>query len=163
MYFCCCYNNNYNNKKIIIIIINNKNKRKKKKIIIIILIIIIIIAIIQPMLISSLSELKVGFLYDITLAGQLDIVIKDVISIKDKTDKYGLRLNAAKCEVVYGHPHALHNNETLKNFQRVEQEDLTHLRAPVLPGRAVDTALIQKTEKLERAISSCHYSKHTMR
>ena len=59
---------------------------------------------IQPMLIRSLSEIKVDFLDDITLAGQLDIVIKDVISIKDKTDKYGLQLNAAKCEVVYGDP-----------------------------------------------------------
>ena len=104
------------------------------------------------MLISSLSELKVDFLDDIIFAGQLDIVMKDVITIKDKTDKYGLRLNAAKYEVVYGEPQPLHNDETLKNFQRVELEDLTLLGAPVLPGRAVDTALIQKTEKLERAI-----------
>ena len=100
------------------------------------------------------------------MAGQLDIVIKDVISIKDKTDKYGLQLNAANCKVVYGDPQALHNDETLKNFQRVELEDITLknfqrveleditvLGAPVLPRRAVDTALIQKTEKLKRAIS----------
>ena len=105
------------------------------------------------MLISSLSELKVGFLDDITLAGQLNIVIKDVIFIKDKKYKYGLQLNAAKCEVVYGDLQALHNDETLKNFQRVELEDLTLLGAPVLPGRTVDTALIQKREKLKRAIS----------
>ena len=118
------------------------------------------------MLISSLSALKVGFLDDITLAGQSDIVIKNVISIKDKTDKYGLQLNAAKYDVVYGDPQALHlhNDEILKNFQGVELEDLTLLGAPVLPGRAVGTALIQKRERSWRGPSrDCHYSKHTMR
>ena len=56
------------------------------------------------MLVSLTSELKIGFLDDITMAGRKDIVVKDIISIKDKTDKYGLVLNAAKCEVVYGDP-----------------------------------------------------------
>ena len=49
------------------------------------------------MLVSLTSELKTGFLDDITMVGRKHIVINDIISINDKTDKYGLVLNAAKC------------------------------------------------------------------
>ena len=41
----------------------------------------------------------------------------------------------------------------LKDFQRVELENLTLFGAPVLPGRAIDKAIKQKTEKKEKAIS----------
>ena len=41
---------------------------------------------IQPMLVSLTSELKIGFLDDITMAGLKDIVINGIISIKNKTD-----------------------------------------------------------------------------
>ena len=46
---------------------------------------------------------------------------------QDKTAKYGLVLNAAKCEVVYRDPLAPHDDDTLKNFQMVELENLTLL------------------------------------
>ena len=108
---------------------------------------------IQPMLVSLTSELKIGFLDDITMAGRKDIVVNNIISIKDKTDKYGLVLNAAKCEVIYGDPLAPHDDNTLKDFQRVELENLTLLGAPILLERAIDKAIKQKTEKMEKAIS----------
>ena len=101
------------------------------------------------MLVSLTSELKIGFFNDITMAGRKDIVVNDIISIKDKTDKYGLVLNAAKCEVVYGDPLASHDDDTLKDFQRLEMENLTLLGAPVPPGRAIDKAIKQKTENGE--------------
>ena len=81
--------------------------------------------IILPMLVSLTSELKIEFLDDITMAGWKDIVVNDIISIKDKTDKYGLVLNAAQCEVVYGDPLAPHDDDTLKDFQRVELNNFT--------------------------------------
>ena len=56
----------------------------------------------QPLLVSLSSELKIGFLDDITLFGHKNIVIKDINTITDNTVKLGLHLNAAKCEVVYG-------------------------------------------------------------
>ena len=96
---------------------------------------------IQPMLVNLTSELKIGFLDDITMAGQKDIVVNDIISIKVQTDKYGLVLNAAKCEVVYGDPLVPHDNDTLKDFQRVKLENLTLLVAPVLPGRTIEKAI----------------------
>ena len=108
---------------------------------------------IQPMLVSLTSELKIEFLDDITMAVQKDIVVNDIISIKDKTDMYGLVLNAAKCEVVYGDPLAPHDDDTLKDFQRVELENLTLLGAPVLSGRVIDKNIKQKTEKMKKAIS----------
>ena len=108
---------------------------------------------IQPMLVSLTSELKTGIVDNITMAGRKNIVVKDIISIKNKTDMYGLVLNVVKCEVVYGDPLAPHDDDTLKDFQRVELENLTLLGAPVLPGRAIDKAIKQKTEKMEKAIS----------
>ena len=87
------------------------------------------------------------------MAGRKDIVVNDIISIKDKTDKYGLVLNAAKCEVVYVDSLAPHDDDTLKDFQRVELDNRTLLGAPVLPGRAIDKVIKQKTEKMEKAIS----------
>ena len=101
---------------------------------------------IQPMLVSLTSELNIGFLDDITMAGRKDIVVNDIISIKDRTDNYGLVLIAAKCEVVNGDSLAPHDDDTLKDFQRVELENLTLLGAPVLPGRAIDKAIKQDRE-----------------
>ena len=71
---------------------------------------------IQPLFVSLTSELKIGFLDDITMEGRKDIVVNDIIYIKDKTDKYGLVLNAAKCEVVYEDPLASHDDNMLKDF-----------------------------------------------
>ena len=57
-----------------------------------------------------------------------------------------------KCEVVYGDPLAPHDDDTLKDFHRVELENITLLGAPVLPGSAIDKAIKQKREKMEKAI-----------
>ena len=96
---------------------------------------------IQTMFVSLTSKLQIGLLDDITMADLKDIVVKDIISIKNKTD------NAAKCEVVYGDPLAPHDDDTLKDFQRVELDNLTVLGAPVLPGSAIDKS--HKTEDKE--------------
>ena len=40
-----------------------------------------------------------------------------------------------------------------KHFRRVQPEDLSLLAAPILKGRAFDTALRKKIEDLDRAIS----------
>ena len=54
---------------------------------------------------------------------------------------------------MYGDSQATHNDDTLKNVQRVELEDLTLLGAPVLSGRTVDKAVKEKTVKMEMAMS----------
>ena len=107
---------------------------------------------IQPLLVSLTSQLKIGFLDDITLSGRKDIVIKDINTITDNSDKLGLHLNAAKCEVVYGDSQATHDDDTLKNFQRVRLENVELQGVPVLSGRAINTALKQKTVKIEKAM-----------
>ena len=86
------------------------------------------------------------------MSGPRQIVVDDIETIISKSEELGLELNAAKCEVTYGDSSTSHDDLILKTFQRTEIDDLT----PILPGRAVDKALQEKTAKLEKAMTRLH-------
>jgi hypothetical protein len=51
------------------------------------------------MLLSMESVLSLGYLYDITLGAQVDMVARDVTQIIKIGGKLGLSLNCSKCEL----------------------------------------------------------------
>ena len=94
-----------------------------------------------------------GYLGDVTLSGPRQIVVDDIKTIISKSEELSLELNATKCEVTHGDTSTPHDDPILKTFQRIEMEDLTLLGAAIRPGRTVNKALKEKTEKLEKAMS----------
>ena len=96
---------------------------------------------IHSLLRGLISELKVGYLDDVTLSGPRQIAVDDIKTIISKSEDMGLELNAAKYEVTYGDSSTPRDDPILKTFQRTEIDDLTLLGAPILSGRAVDKAL----------------------
>ena len=112
--------------------------------------------IIHPLLRGLISELKVGYLDDVTLSDPRQIAVDEIKTIISKSEDLDLELNAAKREVTYGDTFTPHDYPILKTFQRTEMEDLTMLGAPILPGRTEDKALKEKTEKLEKAMFRLH-------
>ena len=56
---------------------------------------------IHPLLRGLVSELKVGYLDDLTLSGPRQIVVDDIKTIISKSEELCLELNVAKCEVTY--------------------------------------------------------------
>jgi len=52
---------------------------------------------VQPLLTSLHSEVKIGFMDDFTLSGDLRTVENDVLAIMDSAAETGLQLNQAKC------------------------------------------------------------------
>ena len=120
---------------------------------------------IHPLLRRLISELKVDYLDDVTLSGHRQIVVDDIKTIISKSEELSHELNAAKCEVTYCDTSTPHDDHVLKTFERVGMADLTLFGAPILPGRAVDKALKEKTEVGEGdvhtpfvAVSRCSHS-----
>ena len=90
------------------------------------------------------------------MSGPRQIVVDDIKTIIPKSEELSLELNAAKCEVTYDDSSTPHDDPILKSIQCAEMDDLTLFGAPILPGRAVDKALEEKIEKLEKAMSRLH-------
>lgn len=107
---------------------------------------------IHPLLVSLLSILKIGFMDDITLAGDIATVEADIDTIRDHGAEIGLQLNLKKCEVIINDSTKIPQSSILNHFIRVRQEDMTLLGAPILKGSAQDAVLQQKVEQLERAL-----------
>jgi len=55
---------------------------------------------IQPLLTPLACDLKLGFLDDVTLGGQVDRVASAIAEIAKVGGQMGLSLNAAKCELI---------------------------------------------------------------
>jgi len=77
---------------------------------------------IHPLLMSLHSSVKIGFMDDVTLSGDLQTVEKDMVTIVESCTETGLRLNTTKCEIVMedftkidvrwrGHIQGLHSSE----------------------------------------------------
>ena len=65
---------------------------------------------IYPLLKVLISELKVGYLDDVTLSGSRQIVVNDIKTIISKSEELSLEENAAKCEVTYGDTSTPHDD-----------------------------------------------------
>ena len=107
---------------------------------------------IHPLLTSLLSTLRIGFMDDITLAGDITAVEADVSTIQDRGAEIGLQLNLQKCEVIVDDSTTIPKSSILNHFIKVRKEDMTLLGAPVLKGSAQDTVLKQKVEQLRKAL-----------
>ena len=54
----------------------------------------------QPLLLSLMSELTLGYLDDVTLGGPIDVVAADVQTIVAVGEAMGMHLNCVKCELL---------------------------------------------------------------
>jgi len=96
---------------------------------------------IHPLLTNLRSTVKVGFMDDITLVGDLRTVETDVNTINNATNETGLKLNRAKCEIITEDFAAIADSSILAEFVQVKKEDMTLLGAPILKGPAQDSAI----------------------
>jgi len=107
---------------------------------------------IHPLLVSLRSSVKIGFMDDVTLVGDISTVEADVNTILDHSAETGLQLNLGKCEIVTDNPEIIPDSSVLSHFVKVKKQDMTLLGAPVLKGPAQDAALRHKIEQLEKAL-----------
>ena len=105
---------------------------------------------IQPLLNSLKSELTVGYLDDLTLAGTEAVVENDVKRVIDCGRNLGLKLNISKCELITkgGSPIS---SPVIGSFQRVSMDGATLLGAPLFQGSALDESWKKRCEDLSRA------------
>lgn len=105
----------------------------------------------QPTLCSLGSSLKIGFLDDLTLGGDLDTVTGDVLTVAGLGPSMGLQLNPGKCEVFL--PDAtVALPPLLADYTRVEPDMLSLLGAPLFTGGALDGALAVHCDTFQRAL-----------
>jgi len=97
------------------------------------------------------SHVKIGFMGDVTLPGELPTVERDIVTITNAYAETGLRLNTNKCEIITEDFSKLDEIDTFKDFIRVDKAQMTLLEAPV-PLSAQDAAIKHKIDDLSRAI-----------
>jgi Reverse transcriptase (RNA-dependent DNA polymerase) len=104
----------------------------------------------QPILHALHSRLRIGFLDDVTLGGDLADVSEDIKQLALMETSMGLRLNHLKCEVF-----SKRDDEDweypMKGFAKVDREGISLLGAPLYTGKALDTALDQHCTTLRNA------------
>jgi hypothetical protein len=107
---------------------------------------------IHHLLVNLLSSVKIGYMDDVTLAGDISTVEADVNNINDSSAATGLKLNLDKCEIITDNPAAIPAPSILNKFVKVRKQDMVLLGAPVVKGPAQDAAIRQKVEQLQKAI-----------
>ena len=107
---------------------------------------------IQPLLTKLQSTVKIGFMDDVTLSGDLLTVENDITIITQSSQETGLRLNTSKCEIIMTDFTQIDSLATFRDFVRVDKEEMSLLGAPVIKGRAQDAAIQHKIDDLKRAI-----------
>jgi len=107
---------------------------------------------IQPLLERLRSELRIGFLDDLTLGGDRDVVASDVDLIDRESAALGLTLNKSKCEIISNSLQAI-THSALRGFKTTPVCEMRLLGSPVMPGPEVSKALKEKTQDLRRAVS----------
>ena len=103
-------------------------------------------------LLSSLrSELVLGYLDDISLGGNVDVVSRDFTRLESAQAATGLSLNRLKCEVTSGSATAATIfSQSGIDISQVEIHDLTLLGSPLWPGgRALEAAIEAKRAELQ--------------
>ena len=89
---------------------------------------------------------------DVTLSRDLVTIEKDIITIIESSPDTGLHLNTSKRELIMEDLTPAEGLAILKDFVRVNQEDMTLLGAPVLKGKAQDAAIQKKKRRPEHSI-----------
>ena len=104
---------------------------------------------IQPLLTKLQSTVKIGFMDDVTLSGDLLTVENDITIITQSSQETGFRLNTSKCEIIMTDFTQIDSLATFRDFVRVDKEEMSLLGAPVFKGRAQDTAYQHKIDDLK--------------
>jgi len=107
---------------------------------------------IHPLLLKPQSSVKIGFMDDLILSGDLHTVEKDITTIMVSCSETGLQLNVDKCEIITDSFTEISTLATFNDFIRVKKEDTTLLGAPVLKGKAQDNATQDNVDDLSRAV-----------
>jgi len=98
---------------------------------------------IHPLLTSLQSAVRIGFMDDITLAGDICTVEVDVDTVINLDADTGLKLNISKCEIIAS---------ILLKFVKVTKDEKTLLGAPVFKGSAQDAVITHKIDQLKRVL-----------
>jgi len=106
---------------------------------------------IHPLFTSLSSNLTLGYLDDLTLAGPQSAVAADIQQVIAEGSKMGLRLNPSKCEVI-SCPDPNIIDQTMSSFTFVTVADATLLGAPLFPGKVLDDTWLARCEELKRAV-----------
>jgi len=112
---------------------------------------------IHPLLLKLHSSVKIGFMDDLTLSGDLHTVERDIATIMESSSETGLQLNVDKCKIITDNFTEVNTFATFNDFIRVNKEDMTLLGAPVLKGKAQDKAIQDKIDDLTRAVERLIY------
>ena len=107
---------------------------------------------IHPLLTNLPSTVKIGFMDDITLAGDIRTVEADVNTNINHDADTGLKLNNSKCEIIVENTAAIPDSSILSKFVKVTEDEMTMLGAPVFKGPAEDAAITHKIDQLKRAL-----------
>jgi len=74
---------------------------------------------VQPLISSLKARLNLGYLDDVTLGGQVEMVASDVTEILRAGSDLGMSLNVDKCELI-AHSDLQVNDTLLQSFTRVQ-------------------------------------------
>ena len=107
---------------------------------------------IHPLLTDLYSEVKIGFMDDVTVAADIQTLNTDVNTTISRSADTGLSLNISKYEIITDDPSAISDTSVLSHFMKVCKQDMTLLGARVLKGPSQDAALQHKIEQFEKAL-----------
>jgi len=120
---------------------------------------------IQPILRSLSSYLKIGYMDDLTLGGDIDSVSADVELIAAEGEAIGLELNHSKCELIHASgpafpsfnitaadPMRQDSDSAIWRFPRLTVDKSCLLGAPLTRGPAMDRILYERCTELERIV-----------
>ena len=103
----------------------------------------------QPTLRELRSQFKLGYLDDLSLGGDVEDVRQDLAKIKELESTLGISLNRSKCEY---YTETDLNHSEFEEFRRRKREELILLGSPLFRGEALDEALREHSDTLERVL-----------
>src|SRR6218665_3413023 len=87
----------------------------------------------QPVLVKLQSNLRIGYLDDLTLGGSKETVAGDVQLLETEAKNLGLFLNRSKCELACHDIRMTIDDQAFHNFTNMSFEKMTLLGAPLVP------------------------------
>ena len=108
---------------------------------------------IHPLLVTLQSDIVFGYLDDVTLGGEAQVVADDVASIIDRGGALGLLLNPSKCEVIVTSPPPALPAPLDTFVKAIDAGDSILLGAPIRRGPSLDKAWVYRCADLSRASS----------
>jgi len=107
---------------------------------------------IQPILSSLSSNLAIGYLDDLTLAGSQEVVASDVEHIEEACAELGLSINASKSEVIITSQITLRDS-FISSFLRIDRSEARLLGVPLFDGVSLEDEWRDRCADMARAAS----------